>query len=79
MATSHERGWPTVFDHAAGCWRYADTGEPAIGARACARCGQEPTAEGYDACLGTIPGVTSACCGHGVTEPIEVKDTEEGA
>ncbi len=31
----------------------------------CAACGQLPTPEGHDACLGTLPGVWNACCGHG--------------
>jgi hypothetical protein len=31
----------------------------------CAACGQLPTPEGHDACLGTLPGVRAACCGHG--------------
>ncbi len=34
----------------------------------CVKCGKLPTKEGHDACLGTLPGVTDACCGHGVTE-----------
>jgi hypothetical protein len=36
--------------------------------RPCVQCGQPPTPEGYDACLGHIPGVHSACCGHGVED-----------
>lgn len=32
----------------------------------CAHCGRAPTPEGHDACLGALPGVTAACCGHGV-------------
>ncbi|MHB8896921.1 MAG: hypothetical protein ACYC99_17340 [Candidatus Geothermincolia bacterium] len=35
--------------------------------RPCKRCGRPPTPEGHDACLGHLPGVRSACCGHGVT------------
>jgi len=31
----------------------------------CAKCGQVPTLEGYDACLGHLRGVLFACCGHG--------------
>lgn len=27
-----------------------------------------PTKEGYDACLGRLPGVVAACCGHGVDD-----------
>lgn len=34
----------------------------------CVRCGRSPTPEGHDACLGYLPGVESACCGHGITE-----------
>ena len=48
-------------------WRYAETGllvsddsEPA-----CGECGEAMTPEGHDGCLGTIPGVVNACCGHG--------------
>ena len=32
----------------------------------CPKCGQLPTDEGHDACLGELPGVKFACCGHGV-------------
>lgn len=31
----------------------------------CGHCGLKRTPEGYDGCLGTIPGVMNACCGHG--------------
>jgi len=31
----------------------------------CAKCKKEPTKEGHDGCLGTLPGVMNACCGHG--------------
>jgi hypothetical protein len=34
----------------------------------CAVCGQLPTPEGHDACLGTLPDVSAACCGHGKEE-----------
>lgn len=34
--------------------------------RPCPQCHQLPTPEGHDACLGYIPGVLHACCGHGV-------------
>lgn len=36
--------------------------------RLCVKCGQPPTSEGYDACLGYIEGVKSACCGHGISD-----------
>ena len=38
----------------------------------CIRCGQQPTPEGHDACLGTILGVRSACCGHGKELPFVI-------
>jgi len=31
----------------------------------CARCGKLPDSNGHDACLGELPGVIAACCGHG--------------
>jgi hypothetical protein len=37
--------------------------------RACPRCGEMPTKEGHDACLGHIPDVRYACCGHGIDKP----------
>jgi hypothetical protein len=58
-----------------GGWRYADTGEP-LGGRACVKCGCQPTPDGHDACLGTLPGVIHACCGHGVEKPYAIFRTE---
>jgi len=49
-------------------WVYTDTGEPTKDNwrdRPCGKCGHMPTAEGHDPCLGTLPGVINACCGHG--------------
>ncbi|SCG85625.1 hypothetical protein [Methanobacterium congolense] len=49
---------------------YEDTGSE-VGDRTqrpCVRCGKKPDPEGYDACLGKLPGVKYACCGHGVEE-----------
>ncbi len=50
-------------------WVYSDDKSP-IGKelRPCPRCGEKPTLEGYDACLGYIPKAIFACCGHGVRE-----------
>jgi hypothetical protein len=62
-ARSQMRGNPTVF--VKGEWLYED-GEPTTLERPCTRCGEMPTPEGYDACLGKVEGATSACCGHGV-------------
>ncbi len=29
--------------------------------------------EGHDPCLGEMPGITDACCGHGITKPYFVR------
>ena len=67
-ATAYQRGHQIEWVN--GKWVYADDGTPADVDRPCRRCGRMPTPEGYDACLGHIDGAKSACCGHGVEEPI---------
>lgn len=67
MIFSHHRGHPIEFTHKK--WRYSDNKKPIQNnERPCTRCGRMPTPEGYDACLGHLKGVTSACCGHGIHE-----------
>lgn len=39
----------------------------------CGHCGRSPTIEGHDGCLGTIPGIKNACCGHGITDQAYVQ------
>jgi hypothetical protein len=56
------RGHPIVYID--GRWVYQDTGEPTTTVRPCVACGL--VFEGHDPCLGTLPGVSNACCGHGV-------------
>ena len=48
-------------------WCYADTMTPVSENidRPCGHCGLPNTKEGYDGCLGQLPGVSNACCGHG--------------
>lgn len=36
--------------------------------RSCGNCGKENTKEGHDGCIGTIPNIMNACCGHGDTD-----------
>lgn len=38
-----------------------------VGFTHCDFCGLGPTPEGHDGCIGTLPGVMNACCGHGDT------------
>jgi len=71
MITAYRVGNPIVWDTLIEWWRWADTGEPIPRpgepcTRSCALCGKPPDANGRDPCLGTIPGATAACCGHGV-------------
>jgi len=66
MVKSYSRGWEIYYD--GENWRYADTNEIVNNNRPCKRCSCPPTKEGYDACLGYIKNVKSACCGHGVEE-----------
>lgn len=67
-ARSHSRGHPIEFLN--GVWVYSDTKESTDKEHLCIRCKKMPTKEGYDACLGFIPGVKSACCGHGIKSDI---------
>lgn len=49
-------------------WRYCDNHQKTVENwenRPCCACGKENTPEGHDGCLGTLPGVINACCGHG--------------
>jgi hypothetical protein len=72
--TSFIRGWPVVWVLDAWCW--ADTMEPAAGwggaERPCPWCHliADPNdgKGGVDPCLGVLPDVASACCGHGTRD-----------
>lgn len=68
---AYSRGWPIEWNE--NQWIYSDTLEPDDGMRKCRKCGRIPTPDGYDACLGYIEGVKSACCGHGVKEPYRIQ------
>lgn len=57
------------YDTEIGEHLYVDTGESVFnGARPCPLCGKLPTEEGHDVCLGKLPGVKFACCGHGIED-----------
>ena len=62
---SKDRGWDMVRKD--GEWFYVDTGEPTVNnRRPCGYCMKNDTEGGHDGCLGTIPHVMNACCGHGI-------------
>jgi hypothetical protein len=76
---SYSRGHKIIQD-GNGDWVYEDTKKKCFvpeDKRACKKCGREPTPEGHDACLGHIDWLTSACCGHGVTDPWPLKMKKE--
>ena len=60
------RGHDAYYDATASQWCYTGTNQPVD--RTTVNCPQCDAACGNNApdpCIGTIPGVTSACCGHG--------------
>ncbi len=53
------------------CVRYCDNREevpPGPSKRPCPKCDRLPTPAGHDPCIADLPGVISACCGHGVED-----------
>lgn len=77
--TAHAQlyGHDVWWDEDHEVYRYVDNGDPIVAGsipeRPCPQCGKPPTPEGYDACLGYLPGVTSACCGHGRRPPCIIR------
>lgn len=76
MITAHKRGH--LIKYVNGSWVYVDNETSVEIERPCARCGRMPTLEGYEACLGFVEGVSSACCGHGVEQSYAVTVIEHG-
>ncbi|MCK5218685.1 hypothetical protein KAR10_04135 [bacterium] len=78
---SHSRGHPIVWMNEQ--WVYEDNKEPIPGyggkdVRPCVKCGKvfEGSNNGdADPCLGELPGVDNACCGHGVKEESYIRFT----
>jgi hypothetical protein len=73
------RGHQIEWDYYVQDYVYKDTGEIYsyeynLGIyRPCKHCGLKPTKEGYDGCLGKLPGVIYACCGHGIESRAYIK------
>ena len=62
---SKHRGWGMI--RRGGEWFYTDTNEPTLdNRRYCGHCMKNDTEDEHDGCLGTIPYVMNACCGHGI-------------
>lgn len=69
------RGHPVRYD--GSVWRHADDGSLAPfwsggNERPCPKCGLIAEPNGPDPCIGIVPGLVSACCGHGVSEVLRV-------
>jgi len=50
---------------------YSDSKQPVSEnkQRKCGKCNLEQTEDGHDGCLGKLPGLMNACCGHGHDKP----------
>jgi len=57
-----DNGYPIIWKETRSAWEPEES-EP------CPRCGKARTPEGYDACIGHVPGAASVCCGHGLVPP----------
>ena len=71
------RGHPIVW--VKDRWLYADNYEPLPShggkTRPCVKCGKLFSLEEGDPCLGILPGVNNACCGHGVRSESYIRFT----
>lgn len=74
MVKSYLRGHEIYYNNKDKQWYYLDDNSIADDSRPCKKCGKYPTKEGYDACIGYLEGVKSACCGHGVQEDFIIKE-----
>lgn len=73
----HLRGNPIYFD---GEWRYTDNGESTVDtwkSRPCGYCHKPNRPDEHDACLGELPNVINACCGHGITSDAYIQFTNK--
>lgn len=67
----HILGHRIYYSNSKEEWFFLDNDQPTSStykSRVCAKCNKPPTEEGHDPCLGTLPGVMNACCGHGFPE-----------
>ena len=62
---THSRGH-LIYTENGTNWFWDDNNEPYIDDRECINCGLKAELEGPDPCLGMLPGVKYACCGHGI-------------
>jgi hypothetical protein len=75
---SHWRGYPIVWDNKQ--WVFTDSNKPIPGyggeVRPCKECGKVFTEDLVaDPCIGVLPGVDNACCGHGIRDKSYIRFT----
>jgi len=66
--TGYMRGHLCYYSQTEQAWRYMDNDTLFDDKRPCPKCKCMPTEDGYDACIGELPGASSVCCGHGVED-----------
>lgn len=62
-----------------GGWRYLDDNSATVDGwqtRPCGHCHEPNRPDGHDACLGELPNVINACCGHGDQRQAYVQYTD---
>lgn len=65
-ATGITKGHTIYYDGTKWCWVDSEEGlDPVPEMIPCAHCGLESRQYEPDPCLGVLPGVANACCGHG--------------
>ena len=65
-AFSTHQGYEIYYDEERESWCYVDNDVPIrFKQRPCPQCGKSYGVDGHDPCLGRLPGVINACCGHG--------------
>jgi hypothetical protein len=75
LACGYFRGHPVVEVQGKDGEHFADDLTPTVDQhgvsveRPCVQCGAVADPDGPDPCVGMLPDVVSACCGHGVEEP----------
>lgn len=57
-----------IYQDKDGNWLYKADDTPLSEQKACLKCNMMPMDNGNDPCLGDLPGVVGACCGHGLPE-----------
>lgn len=65
-AWSSSRGHSIVQEYNSGIWVFEDNLEPCYHQRACIKCKRMATPYEPDPCIGWLPDVKFACCGHGI-------------